>query len=184
MSQKIIVLVALMAAFLVACNPSGEKTAEEQTMDTVLIAVASFDTSAYNYVEKPVWIEGTVFHTCKHGGKRLFLVDGTDSIRVEVTTGPTIEKFDENLVGSRIKVLGILKEERIDDKYLNEWEAEVKQPKEEEQTGIHTGEKGHEDHSVEDKLAQINDLREQLRQSGKPHLSFYSIEAVSFTVLP
>ena len=174
----LIILITLFSS----CDRSSRQTSDELA-DTVLLTVASFDTSAYALVEKPVLIEGTVYHTCKHGGKRLFLIDGTDSIRVEVTTGPDIVKFEESLVGSSIRILGILKEERIDEKYLNEWEAEVKQPAEGHETGLHTGAKGHEDQDTQAKLDQINALREQLKNSGQDHLSFYSIEAISFTEL-
>jgi hypothetical protein len=113
----------------------------------------------------------------------MFLVDGTDSIRVEVTTGPDIPKFDEKLVGSRVRVFGTVKELRIDEKYLAEWENEVKNPKASETTGVHTGAKGHEDQGTREKLDQINAYRDQIRQSGKDHLSFYSVEALSFTEL-
>jgi len=103
---------------------------------------------------------------------------------VEVTTGPDIVMFDEALVGSRLQVLGILKEERIDEKYLNEWEAEVLAPEENHEAGLHEGTKGHEDQPREAKLEQINVLREQIIESGSDHLSFYSIEAVSFEEIP
>ncbi len=56
----------------------------------------------------------------------MFLVDGSDSVRVKITAGPEITKFDESLVGSKVRVYGTLIEERIDEKYLNEWENEVK----------------------------------------------------------
>jgi hypothetical protein len=178
--RKIAALLILLTAVLVSCN-MGSKDEAANTNDTVLITVASFDTSAYGYVDKLVWIEGTVTHTCKHGGKRMFLADGNDSILVEVTTGPNIVKFDEALVGSRVKVLGTLKELRIDNKYLNEWEAELKQPVENHDVGVHTGQKGHEDQTAEDKFAQINAYRDELKAAGTDHLSFYSIEAISFT---
>lgn len=177
--KKIAALIILMTAFLASCNLGTKKEAANAN-DTVLISVASFDTSAHSYVDKPVWIEGTVTHTCKHGGKRMFLADGNDSILVEVTTGPDIPKFEDALIGSRVKVLGTLKELRIDDKYLNEWEAELKKPAENHEAGVHTGQKGHEDQSADDKFAQINAYREQIKTSGTDHLSFYSIEAESF----
>src|SRR5512133_2125158 len=175
--KRIAALILLMTAFLVSCNNAAKEEANNAN-DTVLVTVATFDTSAYNYVERPVWIEGTVTHTCKHGGKRMFLADGNDSILVEVTTGPTIVKFEDALIGSRLKVLGTLKELRIDDKYLNEWEAELKQPVENHEGGVHTGQKGHEDQSADDKFTQINAYRDQLKASGTDHLSFYSIEAI------
>jgi hypothetical protein len=113
----------------------------------------------------------------------MFLVDGTDSIRVEVTAGETVVKFDEALIGSRVRITGILKEERIDSKYLNEWEAEVKKPAENHEAGLHSGAKGHEDQGAQEKLDQINALRADLKNSGKDHLSFFSIEAIRFMVL-
>lgn len=177
--KRIAALLMLMAAIAVSCNNSAKEEADGAN-DTVLLTVATFDTSAYNFVEKVVRIEGTVTHTCKHGGKRMFIADGADSILVEITTGPAIVKFDEALIGSRLNVLGILKELRIDDKYLNEWEAELKQPVENHEGGIHTGQKGHEDQTAEDKFAQINAYREQIKASGTDHLSFYSIEAISY----
>lgn len=176
-----LIIIALMA--FSACNRGAKETTGENKSDTAILTVATFDTSAYNYVDKPVIIEGTVLHTCKHGGKRMFLVDGTDSIRVEITAGPEIAKFDDQLVGSRVRVFGILKEERIDEKYLNEWENEVKKPVENHDAGVHSGAKGHEDQSASDKLEQINSLREDLKNSSKDHLSFFSIEASKFEEL-
>lgn len=184
MTKKFLPLILLGLMFAFACNQGPKETAEEVTADTVLLTVATFDTAAPYYVDQPVWIEGTVYHTCKHGGKRMFLVDGSDSIMVEVTTGPDIVMFDEALVGSRVHILGILKEERIDEKYLNEWEAEVMAPEENHEAGLHEGTKGHEDQPKENKLEQINALRDQIKESGSDHLSFYSIEAISFEEIP
>ena len=94
--------------------------------------------------------------------------------------GAEIEVDRLPLIGSRIRITGILKEERIDAKYLNEWEAEVKKPQENHAVGIHTGAKGHEDQAVQEKLDQINALRDELKKSGKDHLSNFSIEAGKF----
>jgi hypothetical protein len=173
-------LIVLTFLFLSSCNFNAKEEAANAN-DTVLLTVLTFDTSAHSYVDKPVWIEGTVSHTCKHGGKRMFLADGNDSVLVEVTTGPDIVKFEDALIGSRVKVFGNLRELRIDDKYLNEWEAELKKPAENTETGVHTGQKGHEDQSADDKFAQINAYRQQLKDKNTDHLSFYSIEAVSFS---
>lgn len=178
--KRISALIILMIAFLASCNNAGKDQATNAN-DTVLLTVAGFDTSAHSYVDKPVWIEGTVTHTCKHSGKRMFIADGNDSILVEITTGPDIAKFEDALIGSRVKVQGILRELRIDDKYLNEWEAELKKPAENHEGGVHSGQKGHEDQTADDKFAQINAYRDQIKASGTDHLSFYSVEALSFS---
>jgi hypothetical protein len=183
MTKKLFPILILSIFFLGSCNQGTKETSGENKSDTARLTVLSFDTSAHSYVDKPVIIEGTVLHLCKHGGKRMFLVDGSDSIRVEITAGQDITKFEESLIGSRVRVFGTLKEERIDAKYLNEWENEVKKPEENHNVGVHTGAKGHEDQGVKEKLDQINSLREDLKKSGKDHLSFYSIEATKFTEL-
>jgi alpha-glucuronidase len=177
MPRKIFFLTGIIALALSACN-MGLKGFDNP--DAVKVAVATFEQQAASAVEKTVIIEGTVLHTCKHGGKRMFLVDGNDSVSVEVTAGKDIPKFDEKIVGTRVRVLGVLKEERIDERYLNEWENEVKKPEANHNVGVHSGAKGHEDQDTQDKLDNINSLREDLKNSGKDHLSFYSIEASKF----
>src|ERR1035437_1791725 len=174
MARKLIFSIGIMALTLSACNMGSKRF---DPGDAVKVAVATFENQAAGIVEKTVIIEGTVLHTCKHGGKRMFLVDGNDSVRVEVTAGKEIVKFDEKLIGSRLRVLEILKEEKIDEKYLNDWENEVKNPQEAKETVASQGAKSHDDAGLQDKLDQINGLREDLKNSGKDHLSFYSIEA-------
>lgn len=183
MTRTIQLFFVLFLFVVAACSTGNKEDANKATSDTAKITVLTFLQQADSLVEKPVIIEGTVLHTCKHGGKRLFLIDGPDSVRVEVTTGPSITSFDESLVGSRILITGVLKEERIDAKYLNDWENEVKKPEENHKVGIHTGAKGHEDAGVNEKLEQINALREELKNSGKDHLSNFSIEAIKFAVI-
>ena len=180
---KNILFILLSIFTLSACNQRTKQSVADHSKDTIKMAVLTFDAKADSFINRTVVIDGTVLHTCKHGGKRMFIVDGTDSIRVEVTAGENITKFDESLAGSRVRVWGILKEERIDAKYLNEWEAEVKKPVENHEAGVHTGAKGHEDQGIQEKLGQITALRDDLKKSGKDHLSFFSIEASKFTEL-
>jgi len=181
MTKKLFPLLIVILFALVSCNQGAKESADATKNDTTVITVLTFAQQADSCIDMPVIIEGTVLHLCKHGGKRMFLVDGTDSIRVEITAGPNIVKFDDALVGSRVRVIGTLKEERIDAKYLNEWEAEVLKPEEDHSVGVHTGAKGHEDHGTKEKLDQINALRADLKNSGKDHLSNFSIEAVTFS---
>jgi hypothetical protein len=183
MTRKILYIFILFVLIVSACSTGNKDNAKKSNVDTVKVTVLSFLKQADTLVDRPVIIEGTVLHICKHGGERLFLVDGNDSVSVEVTAGPKVSKFEESLIGSRIYIAGILKEERIDTKYLNEWENEVKKPQENHNVGVHTGAKGHEDQGVKEKLEQINALRDELKKSGKDHLSNFSIEANKYMEL-
>jgi hypothetical protein len=183
MTKKLLPLLMLVLFATAACNRGAKDAGTKAKNDTTVLAVLTFEKQADSCIDKPVIIEGTVLHLCKHGGKRMFLVDGTDSVRVEVTAGEKIVKFDDALVGSRVRVWGTMREERIDAKYLNEWEAEVKKPEENHNVGLHTGAKGHEDQGAKEKLEQISALRDDLKRSGKDHLSFFSVEAYNFKEL-
>ena len=178
---KSILSVVAVVFLLVACNKQSDESKDKMEMTTV--TVLNFQQEAPKLVGKHVHIEGTVLHTCKHGGKRMFLIDKNDSVRVEITAGPEITKFDESLIGTTVLVMGSVKEERIDEKYLTEWENELKADakKDENSKEIHTGAKGHEDQTADDKMEQINDYRKTMKETGKDHLSFYSIEATSFS---
>ncbi|MEI6456443.1 MAG: OB-fold nucleic acid binding domain-containing protein [bacterium] len=170
-------LFPVVLIILASCNQTTNDSADKKPYGPGKITVATFLESAPEWINKDVIIEGAVSHICKHGGKRMFLVDGNDSVSVEIVAGPDITKFEEALVGSRVKVSGILKEDRIDEKYLSEWENEIKKPQPNHDVGVHTGAKGHMDQTAQDKLDQIAAYRADLKSSGQDHLSFYSLEA-------
>lgn len=179
--MKIYNLIAIVLLLLfISCSQNNDSTKPVEPIPT--LTVLNFEQEAPKYIEKTILLEGIVSHTCKHGGKRMFLIDKNDSLRVEITAGKNVEKFAEDLVGSTVIVEGIIKEERVDEKFLSDWENEVLNSDEEKHEGkkLHTGEKGHENEDIQRKLRKINNLREELRASGKKYLSFFSVEATKF----
>jgi len=194
MNKKILTLLGL-AIILVACNNSRKNTNEQAvTNEPVNITVADFLTNADEYVGQDVKIKGTVSHTCKHGGKRMFIFDDNEDTRVKIDAGEGIASFDASLEGSDVVVSGILKELVIDETYLMEWEqevnAEMNNPEEESDTiavaeheGGGLGEAADQGTHVS-AMESIADYRKQIKESGKDHLSFYSIECISYEVLP
>jgi hypothetical protein len=91
-----------------------EQEATEQVAEAVAepmqIAVFDFPDEAENLVGKEVFIEGTVVHVCKHGGKKMFLIAEEDpDVRVKITTdGELVAAFQPELEGSYVKVIGIV----------------------------------------------------------------------------
>lgn len=195
----------MILAIAVACNnqqknDDNTEALEEETMEEIAeLTVANFSEMAGTYSGKQIMIKGTVSHTCKHGGKRMFIIDEGTEESVKVEAGENIASFDAELEGSDVIVTGILAELIVDEAYLNNWENEVLEETSEEykiHTGDHEGEHGEEgedgeyakgeteeDHHGID-LEQIEDLRNTLKESGKDHLSFYSIECISYEVAP
>lgn len=179
---KKVFLFAMIAAFFVSCNNTGEQSQQASAEEVAMITVQDFLTAPDNYVGKEIKIEGTTVHVCKHGGKRMFIIGEDPDERIQVKAGDEIPSFAVELEGSDVLIAGMVDELRIDEPYLTEWENELKADNPESELKIHKGEEGHEhdEGDPEAEMKQIADYRAQLAESGKDHLSFYSIIAKDY----
>jgi hypothetical protein len=197
--------ILVLAALMIGCR---EQAVNKSAWENVpVITVAGFDSLAGNFIGQEIQIEGLVDHICRHGGKRMFLVNENTQGRVKVTTGENIPSFDVALEGSTVAVKGIVEELRIDEQYLQEWEQELAQqettqafhePEEEHpaDSAAQEGESGHQEgtHSGmgeqadqgthTETLDQIAAYRQQITESEKGYLSFFSIVCSEFKELP
>jgi len=150
------------------------------------IKLADFNKKAADFVGKTIKLRGIVDHVCEHDGKKMFLVDENSDARVKIVPNENMAAFTQDLIGETVEVTGIVKEFRLDEDYLIEMEEKVKADSNEE-SEVHMGDGEHkgkkEEHNADDQLEQINNLRKKLKDSGKDHLSYYSVEASSFKVL-
>ena len=171
MIKKILVF-SITVLFFAACgnddnnstNPSD--TTEIKTSELTKLSLTDFDSLAKNFVGKEVAVEGIVDHVCKHGGKKLLLVDGDYNLHVF-----NDNRFDEALSGSKVTVTGIVEEERVDSAYLAE-----KLKHEEGSTG--------EDNEVnkeqmEQMVKYVKMMQDSLKKSGKEYFANYSLKFVS-----
>lgn len=191
--KKLLSVLLIAVVFLAACGGSGTKNEQENTdsTQTAKLEIAKFEEIAQDYIDKEVVIEGTVNHVCQHGGKRMFIFNGSDDkVTVKITTE---DVFETSLEGSDVVVKGIVKERRITADDIAKMEQEAMNTESDTTKSEivvaehdHDGEKEHEHdgehlHDGEGKanpMAQVNALKKQLEESGKEYLSFYSIEAV------
>jgi hypothetical protein len=192
--NKNILIIIVFTAIMVACNYSQKSTTEEVVSDEpVTITVNEFLTKAGDYVGKEIKIQGTVSHTCKHGGKRMFIFDDNEDNRVKIEASESVSSFDASLEGSDILVSGLMKELIIDEAYLMEWEQEVNAetdiPEVENDTttvaeheGGGLGEAADQGTHVA-AMESIAEYRKQIKESGTDHLSFYSVECLAYEVL-
>ena len=191
----VIVIVPVLVLFGCAqegTEPTAEVTQETQTQQAAetetaeatptAITLAELATNTADYVGQTVAVSGTVDHVCKHGGKRMFLIDATPDHRFKITAGDAVGAFDVALEGSDVQVVGVVAEQRIDEAYLDAWEAESSEQKPEvaHEGHEHTAEGAAADHTEEDTQQQIESMRQRLAESGQDHLSFYSLECLSF----
>ena len=187
--KKLAFGLVLMLVALVACEnaqvktetPAQETVAEEITV----IAIPDFDSLAEQYIGKKIQLSGTVDHICKHGGQRAFLVTPESEARIKITPDDKIAAFNTNLEGNPVVIVGIVEEQRIDEDYIMEWEQEIKSgevAQDDKGEGTHLGghvEKGGEGADIGEEMEKVNNLRQLLKDSGKDHLSFFSVLCTS-----
>lgn len=176
--MKRIIIFAAAMLLLAACG-----NRQTQDLPKVTFDLTELETQAPNFVGKEITLSGTIDHVCKHGGGRMFLVGSKPSARIRIDAGENMQ-FDALWEGKTAYVTGILEELRIDSVYLAKWEQEVKEKKGgDHSSGVHMGEAGHEkeeEGDVEAELQRIADYRTAILDSGKDHLSFYSIKCTSY----
>lgn len=190
MKKNVLMLFALVG-LLIACNSSQKKAEKDGSGEPVTVTVNDFLTKAGDYVGQEIVIKGTVSHVCKHGGKRMFIFDDNEDNRVKIEAGEGVTTFDANLEGSDVEVKGMLKELVIDETYLTEWELEVSEEmnKPEADTAATAGHEGGglggsaDQGEHVDAMESIENYRQQIKESGKDHLSFYSVECTAYEVI-
>ncbi len=139
----------LIAVLFMACGHTGtnqhdQKNSAKESTSIVEVDVPGFLNAKEELIGKRVRIKGEVAHVCKHGGKRLFLMHPDTEDRVKVTADDNIPAFKQELEGSLVVVTGLVEELRVDNAYLDEWQAEEEaEGHKEGEKKIHTGD-GHE----------------------------------------
>ncbi len=195
--KKLIIVFAVFSLIAVSCQngtlKNEEKAAaagiEKATDEIINVNLAEFEQKAENLVGKKISVKGTVDHICKHGGQRMFIVATGSDGRVKVTPDEHVAAFKTDLEGQHIEVIGIVEEQVIDEAYLREWEEEILGDADlgdDKGEGSHLGgnvEKGGEDADKSEEMEKINNLRQQIAESGKDHLSFYSILCVDYNII-
>ncbi len=185
--KKLFILFTVVA-IAAACNLKTEKKAESNEVKTIKVEFADFVKNTDTFVGKKIEISGIVSHVCKHGGQKLFLVYGENEERIKVIAGENMAAFNTDLEGMTLKVIGIVEELRIDEAYLQDWEKEIAEDVEkehiegEEHAHGEKGEKADQGDHTGDKQS-IESYRKQLAESGKDHLSFYSVVCEKYEIV-
>jgi hypothetical protein len=188
-TKKLTIAIALMAMTFIgtSCGNKQQKSASEATTEQSASSALEIDSllaNAENLAGQEVTIEGVCTHTCKHGAKKIFLMGSDDTQVIRVEAG-TLGAFDPKCVNSIVRV----KEQRIDEAYLQNWEAQLKAQAAEKhgtgEAGCDTEKKARGE-TANTPEARIADFRAKIADrkasSGKEYLSFYFMEANSYEV--
>lgn len=186
MSMRFVFMI-IVVSLLTACggNQGAEppEVMEEQAELLPSLVPQDLLDNPEQYVGQTVTMTGTVQHVCEITGKRMFISGPEDPGKTfKVTAGRDIGEFSIELNGSDVVVKGEVKVQKIDEAYLDNWEAELS-------TGVipEAAHGGHgpegEDHESEEESARarLEVMRETLAGSGEDQLLFYSLECIEYT---
>lgn len=189
--KKLLFILAIALSIASCENAAEKKESANQDIpsnEVTVVKVAEFDDLAGGLVGKSIELSGTVDHVCKHGGQRMFIVDNESEARIKITPAEEVAAFNTELVGSQLIITGIVDEQRIDEAYLMEWEEEIKEGSamsDDKGEGTHLGgniEKGGSEADVSEEMQKVINLRNQLAESGKDYLAFYSVVCTAYEV--
>ncbi|MDR2765454.1 MAG: hypothetical protein LBB90_10555 [Tannerella sp.] len=171
-------LLCLLIFALAACNNSGQKGKTTAKADTETLAstapvftIDSLLAQAEQFVGKPVRVAGHVTHTCKHSGRRCFIVNDSKDLSIRVEAKGKIGGFNRELIGSTIDVEGILRERRystddIDNLQKAIDEKRVKNDGSEELCNAET--------------ANVRRMRNWMKERGKDYYATYYIDGQDY----
>jgi hypothetical protein len=190
MKTKWMVAVAMIAACLVMVSCGGGKKQQAAEEAVVAMSIDDVMAKASGLVEQEVTIEGVCTHTCSHGAKKMFLVGSDDTKTLRIEAGE-LGAFDTKVVNNVVTVKGIIKEERIDEAYLVDWETRLKNQTEEKH-GNEEGEggcdteknaRGETANTAEGRIADFRaKIAAEKEATGKEYLSFYHVVAISYEI--
>ena len=110
--MKKIVLFSLFALMLFSCGnqKSKKQTVVQAEPEVVVLTVDDLYKNAADLAGKEVVVKGTVMHICKSGGERCFIMGSNEDINIRIEAGEKIGSFNQELMGSDVEIIGVLRE--------------------------------------------------------------------------
>ena len=189
MKTKLMMAALFVAACFTMTSCGGGKK-QAQNAEEVAMSIDEVMEKAADLVEQTIVLEGVCTHTCSHGAKKMFLVGSDDSKTLRIEAGE-LGAFDTKVVNNVVTVKGTLKEELIDEAYLQDWEARVK-AQTEEKHGNGDGEggcdteknaRGETANTTEGRIADFRaKIAAEKEATGKEYLAFYHVVANSYEI--
>lgn len=188
--SKTFLSILALSFVLYSCNQKPRNHATEPYQTPPVMGVDSLLKRAEALVGDTIVIDGVCTHICQHGGKKIFLMGSDDTWTIRIEAGDNIGRFSQETVNSIVEVKGILKEQRIDETYLMDWETKLASQTAEkhgdDESGCATEQKAQNEKPARTEQERIDNFRKRIadrnEKEGKNFLSFYFVEAVEYTI--
>ncbi len=172
-------------------NNTAETVEREEVAQENVLSVDQLLAEAQTLTGKQIEVEGICTHICKHGGRKLFMMGSSDKKVMQIMATEELGAFTEECVNSMVRVKGTLKEDRIDEAYLVEWEQQLSQqtaPKHGDgKAGCDSEMKARGETEAATMQQRIDGFRKRIaerkQKEGKEYLSFYHVDGVSYEIL-
>lgn len=181
-----------MTLGLASCGGDSNKSKAQTSTEVVNPAALEVDqvlADPDSLVGDTIKVEGVCAHICKHGGGKIFLMGSDDTKTLRVEAGESIGSFPQETVNSIVRVTGVLVEDRIDEDYLAQWEAQIADQAKEAQGegGCAADMKANaeaEANTVRERIANFRSrIAERAEKEGKAYVSLYHMEGLSYEIL-
>ena len=181
-----------MTLGLASCGGDSNKSKAQTSTEEVNPAALEVDqvlADPDSLVGDTIKVEGVCAHICKHGGGKIFLMGSDDTKTLRIEAGEPIGSFPQETVNSIVRVTGVLVEDRIDEDYLAQWEAQIADQAKEAQGegGCAADMKANaeaEANTVRERIANFRSrIAERAEKEGKAYVSLYHMEGLSYEIL-
>lgn len=181
-----------MTLGLASCGGDSNKSKAQTSTEEVNPSALEVDqvlADPDSLVGDTIKVEGVCAHICKHGGGKIFLMGSDDTKTLRVEAGESIGSFPQETVNSIVRVTGVLVEDRIDEDYLAQWEAQIADQAKEAQGegGCAADMKANaeaEANTVRERIANFRSrIAERAEKEGKAYVSLYHMEGLSYEIL-
>lgn len=180
--MKNLIFLALVAMCLASCTSKNtekerngsDSTSLAQASDIAIYPLDSLLAIADQLVDKTVTVKGSVTHTCKHSGKRCFIVGDNENVSMRVEAKGNIGGFNRELVGSELAITGVVKERRLTKEYIDQYEKDVNEKKVKEDGSAET---------CQAELANISEMRDWMKKNNKDYYAIYYMDGEEFSIV-
>jgi len=164
--KKYIILLTILLIFSVL-HAEGE--------ENIPISVDSLLIIAPETIDNQVVIYGQVDHICRHSSQKLTLLGVDTTLSIHVIIEDDSLEFESTINGKNIIITGIVKEFRIDEEYLKEWEKSL------EDVDLEEFDEEYTEHHNE-KMDEVEELREAINSSENGYISEFWIEYIDIEI--
>lgn len=188
---------------MVSCGGNSKKANNPENDKLATITVDEVLANSDALVDDTLAIEGTCSHLCRHGGKKAFVAGSADSVMLRCEAFSIMgEPFPKTVIGHKIQVNGILREERIDEDAIVKMEKQnaerlekiaMEQGTESAElasraaSGCDTERTAQGQKDITEFNERMADYRariaERQAKESKAYLSFYYLDAISYKTL-